>query len=85
MNSPLYQIVNVIENDNVVTVNYLCKNDPIPYSLFQCSFETDGTNYSIQEILQYCLKSEDYLDIRGLYSSDLEQSIAENLSNQIMQ
>jgi hypothetical protein len=78
-----YKIVKVTEEDNVLIVTYLCNRDPIPYSLYQCSFVVDGDQYVIQEILQYCLITENFLDIRGLYSAHLEQSIAQTLCEQI--
>ncbi len=82
-NSSLYQIVNMEESKNILTVNFLCNKEPIQYSLLQCSFAFDEYQYSIHEILQYCLKSEEYLDIRGLYSSEYEQFIVHNLYTQL--
>lgn len=83
MDDQVYQIVSFIENDLVLTVNYLCTSDPIQYSLFRCSFSLEENHYSIFEILQYCIKLEEFLDIRGLYSLDLEQSIAQKLCEQL--
>jgi hypothetical protein len=79
MQDSTYKIIKVTEENNVVTITYLCNREPLPHSLFQCSFAVDENQYVIYEILQYSLISEDFLDIRGLYSTQLEQAIAQTL------
>ncbi|MBM7659679.1 hypothetical protein JOC85_000446 [Bacillus mesophilus] len=78
-----YKILNSIEIDNTVTVTYLCSNDPIQESLYQCTFSNHSHQYDIKEHLQFCLKNEDFLDIQGLYSQHLEQSIVDTLYQEI--
>jgi hypothetical protein len=83
MQNNIYKIVNIIEDNNVLTITYICNNDPIPYSLFQCSFGIEDDHYFVYELLHYCMKTEDFLDIHGLYSSQFEQSIMSSLHQQI--
>jgi hypothetical protein len=83
MKNSTYKIMNVIENNNIFTITYICNNDPIPYSLFQCSFAVEENHYSVYELLHFCMKAEDFLDIHGLYSSEFEQMIMSSLHQQI--
>jgi hypothetical protein len=83
MNNHRFKIVNVSENNKLITITYITTDDPIPYSLFQCSFSIEDHRYSVREFLQYCIKEEDFLDIHGLYSSDFEQGMVDSLYQQI--
>jgi hypothetical protein len=84
MHDTTYKIVNVLEKENVITITYICNNDPIPYNLFQCSFSIEDNQYSIHELLHYCMRTEDFHDISGLYSSEFEQKIVGSLHHQIL-
>ncbi|WP_456275796.1 hypothetical protein [Bacillus sp. AK128] len=75
-----YKIIDKTENENATTIVYLCENDPVEHSLFQCSFINKEDYYEVKEHLHFCLKTEDFLDIKGLYSNDLEQSIIAKLN-----
>jgi hypothetical protein len=78
------QIVSFIENGNCITVTYLNRNEPLIHSLYRCTFQqAEDHSYELSELLHYCLESEEFLDIRGLYSTTLEQSIMSSLESQI--
>ncbi|MBM6618140.1 hypothetical protein [Bacillus suaedaesalsae] len=79
-----YKIVNVEEDGNTVTITYMSNDDPIPYSLFQCTFKNDEDQVVINELLHYCMKTENFLDIKGLYSSSFEQSLVQSLQEEIV-
>ncbi|KAA0546638.1 hypothetical protein FZW96_15490 [Bacillus sp. BGMRC 2118] len=79
-----YKLVNVEENNNAVTITYMNTSDPIPYSLYQCTYKKDEDWFMIDEWLHYCMKSEDFLDIKGLYSSNFEQSLLQSLQEEII-
>lgn len=78
-----YKIMNVEENESTITITYMSNYDPIPYSLFQCTYEKDDNHYIVNQLLHYCIKSEDFLDIKGLYSSSFEQSLVHSLQQEL--
>ncbi|WP_246938506.1 hypothetical protein [Bacillus pinisoli] len=81
MTDSTFKIVTKNEETNSTTIVYLCQNDPLQDSLFQCSFSKDNNDYVVTEHLQYCMKSENFLDIQGLYSNELQQEIITALHN----
>jgi hypothetical protein len=83
LGEPTYKIINITENDETMTVTYLCSNDPIQDSLYQCTFSNKLNQYNIKEHLQFCIKNENFLDIQGLYSQHLEQSIVNSLYQKV--
>lgn len=83
MTDSTFKIINKTQNEDTTTVVYLCPNDPVQESLFQCSYSQVENEFLVTEHLQYCIKSEDFLDIQGLYSKDLQQNIITSLNNHV--
>ncbi|MFD1735492.1 hypothetical protein ACFSCX_02845 [Bacillus salitolerans] len=74
------RIVQLQEHNNSFTVTYFNQDEPLLESLFQCTFQRQSSlEYTIQELLQYCIQTEEFLDIKGLYSTSLEQITAKSL------
>lgn len=74
-----YKIIDIEINNYFITITYISLKEPIPYSLYKCSYSKKNQESNTLEFLQFCMKTEEFVEISGMYSQPLQKSIRDDL------